>query len=92
MGHDVKERVAIVTGAAQGIGEVTAMKLAERGAIVADWARRTEAQKAEVLGTIAIQRLGKPSEVASPIAFMAAEESSYIVGQTITVDGGHWML
>jgi len=58
---------------------------------VADWARRTEAQKAEVLGTIAIQRLGKSSEVANVIAFMASEESSYLVGQTITVDGGHWM-
>jgi 3-oxoacyl-[acyl-carrier protein] reductase len=58
---------------------------------VADWARRTEAQKAEVLGTIAIQRLGTPSEIANVIAFMASEESSYLVGQTITVDGGHWM-
>jgi len=25
------------------------------------------------------------------IAFMASEESSYIVGQTISADGGHWM-
>ena len=59
---------------------------------VADWARRSEAQKAEVMGTIAIQRLGEPAEIASVIAFLASEEASYLVGQTITVDGGHWML
>jgi NAD(P)-dependent dehydrogenase (short-subunit alcohol dehydrogenase family) len=25
------------------------------------------------------------------IAFVASDEASYIVGQTIMVDGGHWM-
>jgi ABC-type transport system substrate-binding protein len=34
MGVELTDRVAIVTGAAQGIGEATAKKLAERGAIV----------------------------------------------------------
>jgi NADP-dependent 3-hydroxy acid dehydrogenase YdfG len=34
MGLELKDRVAIVTGAAQGIGEATARKLAERGATV----------------------------------------------------------
>lgn len=56
-----------------------------------EWERRSEAQKAEVMSTIAIKRLGEPAEVANVIAFMASEESSYIVGQTISVDGGHWM-
>src|SRR5690348_3758306 len=32
MGVDLTDKVAIVTGAAQGIGEATARKLAERGA------------------------------------------------------------
>jgi 3-oxoacyl-[acyl-carrier protein] reductase len=56
-----------------------------------EWARRTEAQKAEVMSSIAIQRLGEPAEIASVIAFLASEEASYVVGQTISVDGGHWM-
>jgi 3-oxoacyl-[acyl-carrier protein] reductase len=56
-----------------------------------EWARRTEVQKAEVMSSIAIQRLGEPAEIASVIAFLASDEASYIVGQTISVDGGHWM-
>lgn len=58
---------------------------------VADWARRSEAEKAMEMVTIAIKRLADPSEVANVIAFVASEEASYIVGQTIMVDGGHWM-
>jgi 3-oxoacyl-[acyl-carrier protein] reductase len=57
-----------------------------------EWERRSEAEKADVMSTIAIKRLGDPSEIASVIAFVASEEASYVVGQTITVDGGHWML
>ncbi|HYL82426.1 MAG TPA: SDR family NAD(P)-dependent oxidoreductase, partial [Candidatus Acidoferrum sp.] len=34
MGLELNDRVAIVSGAAQGIGEATARKLAERGATV----------------------------------------------------------
>ena len=56
-----------------------------------EWERRSETQKAEVLSTIAIKRLGEPAEIADVIAFVASDEASYIVGQTISVDGGHWM-
>ena len=56
-----------------------------------EWERRSEAQRADVMSTIAIKRLGDPSEIANVVAFVASEEASYIVGQTITADGGHWM-
>jgi NAD(P)-dependent dehydrogenase (short-subunit alcohol dehydrogenase family) len=41
--------------------------------------------------TVAIGRTGEPHEIADVIAFIASDEASYIVGQTIMVDGGHWM-
>jgi 3-oxoacyl-[acyl-carrier protein] reductase len=63
--------------------------LSERGRET--WAQRDEADKQEQLSTIAIGRLGEPTEVANAIAFLASDEASYIVGQTIMVDGGHWM-
>lgn len=33
-------------------------------------------------------RIGRPEEVAATVAFLASEQSSYIVGANIYVDGG----
>lgn len=63
--------------------------LTERG--TADWARRSPEQQAKEMETIAIGRLGQAHEIADVIAFVASDEAGYIVGQTIMVDGGHWM-
>jgi glucose 1-dehydrogenase/3-oxoacyl-[acyl-carrier protein] reductase len=41
-----------------------------------------------VLGKIPQGRVGQPEEVASIIAFLASDESSYVTGQAIYVDGG----
>jgi 3-oxoacyl-[acyl-carrier protein] reductase len=40
------------------------------------------------LDRIALKRFGKPEEVASVAAFLASDSASYILGQTIVVDGG----
>jgi 3-oxoacyl-[acyl-carrier protein] reductase len=63
--------------------------LSERGRD--DWERRDPAQKEKEMATIASDRLGAPEEIANVIAFVVSDESSYVVGQTIMVDGGHWM-
>lgn len=39
-------------------------------------------------GVIALKRFGKPKEVAEVVLFLAGPGASYIVGQTIVVDGG----
>ena len=38
--------------------------------------------------SISLGRFGKPEEVASVAVFLASEESSYITGQSLVVDGG----
>ncbi len=38
---------------------------------------------------IALRRLGRPADIANGVRFFAAEESSWVTGQTIAIDGGH---
>lgn len=38
---------------------------------------------------IPLGRLGDPRELAATVVFLASDAAGYIVGQTITVDGGH---
>ncbi|KAG9258497.1 ABA4 protein [Emericellopsis atlantica] len=42
----------------------------------------------ETLSDVAMRRKGQPEEVAKLIAFLLSEESSYITGNAISIDGG----
>ena len=42
----------------------------------------------QLMRAIPLGRLGTPQEVARVAAFLASDDSSYVVGQTIVVDGG----
>ena len=44
--------------------------------------------KDEAKKSIPLKRLGEAKDVANLVAFLASEESSYITGQVINVDGG----
>lgn len=48
----------------------------------------TEGQRQLVEG-IATRRLGRPEDIANGVQFFVAEESSWVTGQTIAIDGGH---
>ncbi|MCX5700779.1 MAG: 3-oxoacyl-[acyl-carrier-protein] reductase [Candidatus Omnitrophica bacterium] len=51
-------------------------------------AKLSEDVKKKMLEAIPLSKLGTPGDVANVCLFLASEESSYITGQTITVDGG----
>ena len=51
-------------------------------------AKLPEELKAKMLEAIPLNRLGSPADVAYTCLFLACEESGYITGQTIVVDGG----
>ena len=48
-----------------------------------------EKYMAAILNQIPARRLGQPEEVASLVAYLAGEESSYITGEAISVSGGY---
>mgnify|MGYP000790534344 CR=1 FL=1 len=47
-----------------------------------------EAVRTEMCKTIPEGRVGQPEDVANAVAFFAAEQSSYLTGQVLCVDGG----
>ena len=47
-----------------------------------------EAAKEALLKTIPMARLGQPEDVARAVAFFAADETAYVTGQVLCVDGG----
>ena len=44
--------------------------------------------KEEARKALPLKRLGRPEDVANVVAFLASEESNYVTGQVINVDGG----
>lgn len=48
----------------------------------------TEEVKAAMLSQIPLARLGEPKDIARVVAFLASEDSAYMTGQTLHIDGG----
>jgi acetoacetyl-CoA reductase len=44
-----------------------------------------------IVGQIPVGRLGQPEDVARCVAFLAADEASWITGSTLTINGGAFM-
>ena len=48
----------------------------------------SEDAKENLLKQIPLNRIGSPSDISNAVLFLCANETSYITGQTITIDGG----
>lgn len=44
-----------------------------------------------IVAQIPVGRLGQPAEIARTVAFLAADDASFITGATLSVNGGHFM-
>ena len=42
----------------------------------------------QMLAQIPLKEIGKPEDIANTVAFFASEDSRYITGQVLLVDGG----
>jgi 3-oxoacyl-[acyl-carrier protein] reductase len=98
--HYVTTKAGIV-----GFTRSLARELGERGIrvnAVVPGAIKTEAEAeltmdpdpvvdARVLGRQALRRRGRPEDIAQAVSFLVSDESSFMTGQTLCVDGG-WLL
>ena len=48
-------------------------------------------RKDAILNSIPMNRIGKPKDLSSAIVFLASQESSYMTGQTLHINGGLYM-
>ena len=81
-----------------GLTKSSAQELAKRnitvnciapGFITTDMTENlSEDLKSQMKKSIPMGRFGTPKDVATLALFLVSDESSYITGQTITVDGG----
>ena len=51
----------------------------------------TDDQKSLMLSGIPMARLGQPEEIANVVKFLTSDDSSYVTGETIHVNGGMYM-
>ena len=52
----------------------------------------TDEQKVGIFAQVPANRLGKPEEIASTVAFLASDAAAYITGETLHVNGGMYMV
>ena len=52
----------------------------------------SEEQKNILLSRIPLAKLGHPNDIANAVFFLASDNSSYITGETIHVNGGMLMV
>jgi 3-oxoacyl-[acyl-carrier protein] reductase len=81
-----------------GLTKTTAKELASRGITVNAVApgfittdmtdKLNEETKNEMLKQIPLARLGEPIDIARTVVFLASEDSRYMTGQTLHIDGG----
>ena len=56
---------------------------------IAQFEHYGEEGQRRLLESIATRRLGTPEDIANGVLFFVAEESSWVTGQVISIDGGH---
>jgi NAD(P)-dependent dehydrogenase (short-subunit alcohol dehydrogenase family) len=89
----VDGKVVLVTGAASGLGAAAA-KRRPRGPApmvshVLDTSGNANELREQVISKHALGRLGLPREIGDAVVFLASDESTFMTGAELVVDGGY---
>ncbi len=101
MGNAGQSNYAAAKAGIIGFSKSIARELGPRGITVntiapgfidTDMTRELSAeQRALLLDSIPLRRLGKSDEIAAAVLFLASDEAAYITGETLSVNGGMFM-
>ena len=90
-------------GALNVMGRALALAVGERGITVNNvspgvtdtdmnsWLHDSEEASEEVKQVVALKRIGEAAEIADAVAFFAGNDSRWVTGQTLDVNGGLWL-
>ncbi|HUC17888.1 MAG TPA: glucose 1-dehydrogenase [Acetobacteraceae bacterium] len=78
---------AALEGAASGV-RVNAVAPGPTNTGMLDRFTGNPENRAALMATVPLGRLGKPDEIARAILFLASDDASFMTGQIVTVDGG----
>jgi 3-oxoacyl-[acyl-carrier protein] reductase len=56
---------------------------------IKQWESYGEDGQQKIISGIAARRLGEPEDIANGVLFFASEDSSWVTGQCLSIDGGH---
>jgi NAD(P)-dependent dehydrogenase (short-subunit alcohol dehydrogenase family) len=102
-GHEGAAGASVYVGskhAVEGISKSVALELVDQGIrvnVVAPGTTDTDMltrftgtpdNKADLVSTVPMERLGHPEEIAAGIVFIASDAASYITGTVLDIDGG----
>ena len=90
-------------GALNVFGRSLANSLGERGITVNNvspgvtdtdmnaWLHESDEAKSAVAQSVALKRIGQAAEIADVVAFFASDDSRWVTGETLDVNGGLWL-
>lgn len=79
-----------VNGIAPGVVDTPMWDIVD--GLFAKYENRLHGEKKKIVGDeVPLGRMGTPQDIEGAAVFLASEDSDYITGQTLNVDGGNWM-
>jgi NAD(P)-dependent dehydrogenase (short-subunit alcohol dehydrogenase family) len=81
--NDLKDRHIRVNAVSPGANETPGFK-----ELLSSSKADIEAQRQRTIGSIPLGRLGVPNDVAKAVVFLACNDSSFVAGIELSVDGG----